>query len=204
MAGGAWGLLCLTFSSLTARGWCESQSLEMSYLVSATTIPSYFCFGRDKLLVQIPLTATSCHFPNSRQLWSLMPWNQPRLSTNCSQAVFLAPGMYSTQRTWSTNIYQMNETSKHFPSSQRLMEVIPQPSCPRQQLIIPSQLSLNFRDSLDTGLDLGKWWEKRKERSQVFSWVGICSNKLQVIWLHSVNKTRVCGECGEPHRGPML
>lgn len=95
MAGGAWGLLCLTFSSLTARGWCESQPLEVSYLVSATTIPSYFCFGRDKLLVQIPLTATSCHFPNSRQLWPLMPWNQPRLSTNCSQAVFLARGTYS-------------------------------------------------------------------------------------------------------------
>lgn len=80
----------------------------MLYLVSTTTIPAYFCFGRDKLLVQIPLTATSCHFPNSGQLLPLMCWNQPRLSTNCSQAVFLATGTYPHTKNM-INKYLSNE-----------------------------------------------------------------------------------------------
>lgn len=58
----------------------------------------------------------------------------------------------------------MNETSNHFPSSQKMMELILKPGSPGQQLIIPSHLSLNFRASPDTSLDLGKRWEKRKER----------------------------------------
>lgn len=109
-----------------------------------------------------------------------MPWkvSQPRLSISCSQAVFLAPGTVFLHKEHNQQMFIKWMKTPFF-----FITKVDGTDSWIQQPVVLAHLSLNFRDSEDAGLALGKRWGKKNSGDSTD--FGSPQKSSKIIFLHS-------------------